>query len=38
MTKKISLCAVVLLCALSIGVCFAEQVAWNRWRARISVS
>ena len=29
MTKKICLCAVALLCALSIGVCFAEQVAWK---------
>ena len=29
MTKKNSLGAVVLLCSLSMGVCFAEQVAWN---------
>jgi hypothetical protein len=29
MTKKISLCAGVLLCALSVSVCFAEQAVWK---------
>ena len=29
MTKKISLCAGALLCALSVSVCFAEQAVWK---------